>query len=121
MAFGQHHDNVDLCHRRWHRRRPFALDDGIVVFAAMHFVYILRCADASLYIGEADDIAARIARHQEGRACTYTAKRLPVELVYTEELPNHLVARRRERQLKSWTRRKKEALVAGDLILLKRL
>jgi predicted GIY-YIG superfamily endonuclease len=87
----------------------------------MHFVYILRCCDASLYIGETDDIEHRVGRHQEGRACAYTAARLPVKLVYTEELANHLAARRREHQLKGWTRRKKEALVAGDLPLLKRL
>ena len=54
----------------------------------MHFVYILRCADASLYIGETDDIDGRIARHQEGRACTYTAAPRPVQLVYIEELAN---------------------------------
>jgi putative endonuclease len=53
----------------------------------MHFVYILRCADASLYIGETDDIEHRIARHQEGRACQYTATRLPIQLIYKEEHP----------------------------------
>ena len=87
----------------------------------MHFVYILRCADSSLYVGETDDIERRLARHQEGRACSYTAKRLPVELVYQEALANHLAARRREHQLKGWTRRKKEALIAGDLAVLKKL
>jgi len=87
----------------------------------MHFVYILRCADSSLYIGETDDIPHRVARHQEGRACSYTAKRLPLELVYQEELVDHLAARQREHQIKGWTRRKKEALVVGDLRLLKRL
>lgn len=54
-------------------------DDVIVVSAAMHFVYILRCADASFYIGETDDLDSRVARHQEGRACSHTAKRRPVE------------------------------------------
>ena len=87
----------------------------------MHFVYILLCADASLYVGVTDDIENRIARHKEGRACAYTAARRPVELVHVEELANHLEARRREYQLKGGTRRKKEALVAGDLTLLKRL
>ena len=87
----------------------------------MHFVYILRCADDSLYIGETDDIEQRLTRHQEGRACHYTATRLPVRLVYNEALPNYLAARRRDQQLKGWTRCKKEALVAGDLALLKRL
>ena len=98
-----------------------SIDDGIVVAGAMHFVYILRCADGALYIGEADDVEERIARHQAGRACLFTAKRLPVELVYKEEVPNYLKARRRERQLKGWTRAKKEALIAGNLAMLKRL
>ena len=75
----------------------------------MHFVYILRCADASLYIGETDDIDGRIRRHQDGRACAYTAARLPVGLVYFEEFVDRVTARRREAQLKKWTRRKKEA------------
>ena len=87
----------------------------------MHFVYILRCADNSLYIGETDNVDDRVSRHQEGRACSYTAKRLPVSLVYVEEVSSHLEGRRREHQLKGWTRRKKEALVAGDLAALKRL
>ena len=51
----------------------------------------------------------------------YTATRLPVELVYKEELPNYLAARQRERQLKGWTRAKKEALVERDLAKLKKL
>ena len=87
----------------------------------MYFVYMLRCADHSLYIGETDDIDGRIARHQEGRGCAYTTARRPVRLVYTEEFPTRTEARRREHQLKGWTRRKKEAIVAGDLDTLKRL
>ena len=82
---------------------------------------MLRCADGSLYIGAADDIQSRIARHEEGRGCAFTAARRPVELVYVEELANYLEARRREHQLKRWTRAKKEALINGDLALLKRL
>jgi len=87
----------------------------------MHFVYILRCADGSLYIGETDDIQTRLARHREGRACIFTARRLPVDLVYTEVLADHLAPRRRERQLKGWTRAKKEGLVAGNLTRLEEL
>ena len=67
----------------------------------MHFVYILRCADASLYIGETDDIDDRINRHQEGRACTYTAARRPVKLVYIEELANRSAARRRRASIEA--------------------
>jgi len=87
----------------------------------MHFVYILRCSDGSLYIGETDDIKGRIVRHQDGRGCAYTARRRPVELVYLEEHTDRIGARRRESQLKRWTRRKKEALVSRDLALLKTL
>ena len=87
----------------------------------MHYVYILRCADSSLYIGEADDVEHRVARHQEGRGSKYTADRRPVQLVYVEELPDYPAARRRERQLKGWTRAKKEALARGDFANLKRL
>jgi predicted GIY-YIG superfamily endonuclease len=89
--------------------------------AVVHFDYILRCADNSLYIGETDNLENRVARHREGRGCDFTARRLPVRLVYTEELPDHLTARRRQDQLKRWTRAKKEALISGDLALLKRL
>ena len=56
----------------------------------MHFVYMLRCADGSLYIGETDNVDERVARHQDGRACAFTATRLPVELVYKEEHPSYL-------------------------------
>ena len=49
----------------------------------------------------------------------YTSKRRPVALVYTEHLPSCLAAIRRERQLKRWTRKKKEALIRGDLATLK--
>lgn len=87
----------------------------------MPFVYILRCADRSLYIGETDDLDARIAKHHDGSACTYTARRRPVTLVYAEEYRNRKSSREREKQLKRWTRAKKEALIVGNLALLKHL
>lgn len=86
----------------------------------MHFVYILRCADDSLYIGETDDLTRRVLKHNEGGS-PHTADRRPVSLAYSEAVENRIFALGRERQLKGWTRRKKEALVAGDLTLLKRL
>jgi predicted GIY-YIG superfamily endonuclease len=87
----------------------------------MRYVYILRCADDSLYIGETDELGARLARHNDGRGCIFTASRLPVTLVYAEQYATRDGALRRERQLKRWTRAKKEALIAGDRALLKRL
>ena len=116
MAFGQ----LNLIGK-------MTLDRAFVTMASssagcvMHFVYILRCSDGSLYIGETDDLESRVARHREGRACRFTARRLPVDLVYTEDVADHLAGRRREQQLKRWTRAKKEALVAGDFEKLKRL
>ena len=93
-------------------------DDGIVVRA---HVYILRCADDALYIGRTSDLRDRLRRHEDGTACTFTATRRPLHLVYAETHPTPEAAAVRERQLKRWTRAKKEALIAGDLALLKRL
>jgi predicted GIY-YIG superfamily endonuclease len=87
----------------------------------MWFVYILRCIDGALYVGETNDIDQRLARHSDGRASRFTAQRRPVTVVYTERQPTRLAAVSRERQLKRWTRAKKEALIAGDLARLKQL
>jgi predicted GIY-YIG superfamily endonuclease len=87
----------------------------------VHYVYILRCKDDALYIGETGNLALRLAKHRDGTACAYTASRRPVHLVYSEPLATRALALSRERQLKHWTRAKKEALVAGDLDTLKKL
>jgi len=71
----------------------------------MHFIYILRCADKSLYIGYTTSLSARLRAHNEGHGAAYTFKRRPVALVYTERLPSRLAAIHRERQLKRWTPR----------------
>lgn len=87
----------------------------------MHCVYILRCADSSLYVGSIDDLERRMRRHHEGRGATFTAQRLPVRLAYSESHPTRLTARRREAQIKHWTTAKKEALIAGDRATLHEL
>ena len=87
----------------------------------MPFVYIVRCADQSLYVGSTDDVDGRIAMHNEGRGGRYTMQRRPVTLVFVEPHATADAARQRERQLKGWTAAKKEALVQGDSALLKRL
>src|SRR5688572_14301304 len=81
----------------------------------MRYIYILRCADNALYVGQTADIALRLTKHTDGSASAFTAKRRPVELVYLEPHPTVKSASKRERQLKRWTRAKKEALIAGDL------
>ena len=96
-----------------------APDDAIVV--VMPYVYILRCRDGALYVGQADDVLRREQAHNEGRGARFTAARRPVRAVYAEYCATAPDATVRERQLKCWTRAKKEALIAGDAALLKRL
>lgn len=85
------------------------------------FVYILRCADGTLYVGHTADVAAREERHNAGLGANFTAARRPVRVVYSEQHESEATAIRRERQLKRWSGQKKEALIAGDLTTLHRL
>ena len=85
------------------------------------FVYIVRCADESLYVGHTSDVSNRVATHNEGRGALWTARRRPVHLVYQEQHPSEAIAIDRERQLKGWTHAKKRALIHGDLARLKSL
>jgi predicted GIY-YIG superfamily endonuclease len=84
-------------------------------------VYILRCSDGTLYVGQTNNLAARIEAHDAGTASTYKAARRPVELVYREPHASLDSAVARERQLKRWSVAKREALVAGDFLLLRQL
>jgi predicted GIY-YIG superfamily endonuclease len=84
------------------------------------FVYIVRCADGSLYTGCARDPKQRVDVHNAGRGARYTSGRLPVRLVYSERCASQGDALRREYEVKRWTRRKKEALIAGGARALKR-
>ena len=85
------------------------------------WTYILRCADGSYYVGHTDDLERRVAQHAEGSFCGYTAERRPITLVYAEEFDSRDEAFRRERQIKGWSRAKKEALMKGDWEALQRL
>ena len=87
----------------------------------MPFVYLLRCRDDSFYVGETSDVVMRVRRHEDGEASGFTRARRPVTLVYTEPHLDRPRALARERQLKGWTRAKKEALIAGDPARLKAL
>ncbi len=84
-------------------------------------MYILRCSDGTLYVGHTDDLERRVAQHESGELGGYTALRKPVALVFSEEFPSRDDALTRERQVKNWSRAKKEALVAGDWRSLSRL
>lgn len=88
---------------------------------ADHFVYILECSDKTYYVGSTNDLLFRLEYHQAGKGGAYTAKRLPVKVVFQETHPTAESARRRERQIKRWSHAKKAALVAGDAAALNRL
>jgi putative endonuclease len=77
-----------------------------------HFVYIVRCADGSLYTGYARDPQKRVEVHNNGRGARYTSGRRPVILVYSEAFDSVGEALKRESQVKRLSRAKKEALVA---------
>ena len=77
----------------------------------MHFVYIVRCSDGTLYTGYARDPRARVRAHNSGRGARYTSGRRPVTLVYAEECESRGAALSREYELKGWPRRRKELLI----------
>ena len=79
------------------------------------FVYILRCADISYYVGSTDELERRIAEHQHGDGCDWTQSRRPVELMWSQEFVTRDEAHSAEQQIKRWSRAKKEALIDGDL------
>ena len=85
------------------------------------FVYILRCADGSLYVGHARETEERVKVHNDGRGAAWTACRRPVELVYQEPHVSAEQAVAPERQLKRWTHPKKLSPINGDLATLKSL
>ena len=75
------------------------------------FVYILRCADGSLYTGITNDLTRRCEQHNSGTASRYTRSRLPVTLVYQEEPTTKGKALKRELAIKALSRKKKEELI----------
>jgi predicted GIY-YIG superfamily endonuclease len=75
------------------------------------FVYILRCADDSLYTGITKDVDRRLKQHNAGTASRYTRSRLPVALEYQEEQPNQSMALKRELAIKALSRKAKELLI----------
>ena len=75
------------------------------------FVYILRCADNSLYTGLTNDLDQRLEKHNLGKGAKYTRSRLPVEIVYSEKLASKSDALKRECQIKKMKRAEKMQLI----------
>ena len=88
-----------------------------------YFVYILRTSSNTLYIGQTNNLEKRLKEHQNksGKSAKYVRYFGSVELVYFEKYPTRTKAMQREIQLKKWTKAKKEALITGNLGLLKKL
>ena len=79
------------------------------------YMYILECSNGSYYTGSTINLERRIQQHQSGEGANHTKKKLPVRLIYFEEFTRIDEAFYREKQVQNWSRKKKEALINGDL------
>lgn len=86
-----------------------------------YFVYIAKNPQNRLYIGQTTNLTKRIVCHNTKRGSLFTTKYGDFHIVFHEKYSSLLEAMRREKQLKGWTRKKKEALIASDIKLLKEL
>ena len=86
-----------------------------------YYVYILKCRDESYYVGHTDDLDRRLAQHQSGAIPGYTRNRRPITLAWCAHFPGRDQAFQIERQIKDWSRAKKEALIAKDFDLISKL
>jgi putative endonuclease len=78
------------------------------------WVYLLRCADGSLYCGWTNDLERRVATHAAGGGARYTASRRPIQLALARPMPDARAARREEARIKRLTRAEKLALVRDE-------
>jgi putative endonuclease len=85
------------------------------------YMYILKCCDGSYYTGSTNNLELRLEQHRNGQGANHTKKRLPVNLLYYEEFQRIDSAFYREKQVQGWSRKKKEALIAGSPNLLPEL
>jgi len=85
------------------------------------WMYILKCADGTYYVGSTRNLDLRLSQHQSGKGSGYTSGRLPVELVYGEEYDRIMDAYAREKQVQNWSRAKRDALINGKPELLSAL
>jgi putative endonuclease len=78
------------------------------------WAYMLHCRGGAFYVGHTDDLVRRVAQHEAGAIKGFTADRLPVKFVWSQEFTTRFEAKEVERQLKGWSRAKKMALIRGD-------
>ena len=79
----------------------------------MNYIYILKCADGSLYTGWTNNLAKRVKAHKQGKGGKYTRAHRPVELCYYEAFAEKTEAMRRETEIKKMTRAQKLVLIGG--------
>lgn len=87
----------------------------------MHFFYILQTSSNRIYIGVTENLDQRVATHNLGKGAKWIKPDKNARIVYSERHPSLGSARKRELQLKKWSRAKKKALIAGNFALLKAL
>jgi predicted GIY-YIG superfamily endonuclease len=75
------------------------------------YVYMVRCRDTSLYTGITTDLSVRLARHNAAQGAKYTRNRLPVVLVWNKKVSSESKARKKEAEIKTWPKAKKERLL----------
>jgi predicted GIY-YIG superfamily endonuclease len=97
---------------------PIACPDAC---PGLFWVYILQSADGTYYVGQTHDLRERLRKHRLGLGSKHTHDHVAPRLVYAESLNDLTAAVKRERQLKRWSRPKKEALVTGDFDRLRKL
>ena len=85
------------------------------------YVYIIKCADGSFYTGHTDNLEVRFEQYVLGNTRSYTSTRKPLKLVFCSEFLNRRDAQEAEKRIKGWSRRKKQALIDEDFVLLKKL
>ena len=89
------------------------LSASLVKTDKVWYFYIVKCADNSLYAGISTNVEERVKEHNKGTGARYTSGRRPVSLQYSERQPDVSAARKREAQVKRWSRVKKEDLISG--------
>lgn len=79
------------------------------------YMYILECSDGTYYVGSTIDLIIRFHQHERGEGANHTKKRLPVKMVYFKKFIKICEAFYREKQVQGWSRKKKEALIYGEI------
>jgi len=85
----------------------------------MAYTYILKCSDSSYYTGSTKNLEQRLWQHKTAQGANHTKMRLPITLVYSEYYERVDEAFAREKQIQKWSRKKKEALIKGDMDTLR--